>query len=91
MSFVSDLTGDDGSGVSALGRAGNIAANTAKSTSDAMLQKYLASETDSTKRAAAILANAGAQAIINKLAGKREASNTRPISGGWMSLLFPFV
>ena len=81
MSFVSDLTGDDGSGVSALGRAGNIAANTAKNTSDAMLQKYLASETDSTKRAAAILANAGAQAIINKLAGKEKRAIPDPYQG----------
>jgi hypothetical protein len=82
MSFVNDLLGDDGTGLTAKDRAGNIAANTAKATTDALLSNYLASESNPAKRAAAILANQGAQAVINKLAAKDRKVVPKPYSSG---------
>lgn len=70
MSFMNDLAGDNGAGQNLLQRMGNTLVDSAKDVSNAVFEKKLAAESDPVKRAALVVAQAGAQYLINKAVAK---------------------
>lgn len=85
MSFLNDINGDDGSGVSTADRAGRNLANVAKDTAVAALEKNMANRgsentaAESVKRAGFALAAAGAAYILQKALSK----DTQDIPEPW--------
>lgn len=81
MSFINDLVGDNGGGSGLAGRLGNTVANTAKASASAIVENKLAAESDPVKRAAIVLAGAGAQYLLDKALAKDRQKIPKPYMG----------